>query len=192
MVGSSLCPPRTELWKGSKPGGLDAPAPAVPGFEQEPTPSGQTGWGQQPHTAGRHLGCGLQQAHAVAFPKTRVLTKQRAVPRLAATEGPSGIQARPRRTHLRGMRRNCRFSSCSCRTRWASCAVSRPVRLWADTIWMFSRSAERERQSPRCQLSPSLSLTSPAGPTACPLLPRPAKPIASPRAPHTPPSQNRA
>lgn len=72
-----------------------------------------------------------------------------------------GIQARPCRTHLRGMRRNCRFSSCSCRTRWASWAVSRPVRLWADTIWMFRRSAGREKQSSKAScphpcLSPAL------------------------------------
>ena len=63
-------------------------------LSRKPTKSGQMGWGWQ-HPCGRQAP--VLQATAGScrlgsgFPKTRVLTKQRAVLRLAATEGLSPL-----------------------------------------------------------------------------------------------------
>lgn len=85
-------------------------------------------------------------------PHNTGVTKQRPQADRAHTGATTSAGAQPSITHLLGMRRNRRFSSCSCWTCWASCAVSSPVRLCADTNWMFSRSegwTDRQRRSRR-------------------------------------------
>lgn len=89
MGDSPLCPPCTELWKGSL-GVTDAPASAPPDFEQE-THTIRQALVASTWQAGRHLGAdcsGITQARQ-RLPQKQ--TKRRAAPRLTNTKGQSPL-----------------------------------------------------------------------------------------------------